>query len=231
MPTMHQPTSPTATPAMSRKACIAYLQAHGAYSGHSRDSHPQLQALVAELQAERAPADANRNQAAADADAEPTGSKPTAADAQAHVAAKGRAERLALAKAEQATLAAWAADGSKPPQPPTPNLDAINAEANGPRTATGGKAKPLTTRAAGTPRADHMPRYAEAMAAKKARQRTVGKPTQEALEAYVAKVLADQPDASRNQALEIAYWLDGMSVSRTRWNAAWDAAVAARKAA
>lgn len=46
----------------------------------------------------------------------------------AQAAATNRAERLALAKAEHATLQAWIKDGEKPPRPATPNLDAVNAE-------------------------------------------------------------------------------------------------------
>lgn len=55
--------------------------------------------------------------------------------------AADRAERLRLAKQEHKTLQAWVKSGEKPPRPATPNLDALEAESNGPRTATGGKPK------------------------------------------------------------------------------------------
>lgn len=45
-------------------------------------------------------------------------------------AADDPAERSRLAKIEHKVLAAWAKDGSKPPRPATPNLDAVHAESS-----------------------------------------------------------------------------------------------------
>lgn len=81
---------------MSRDACVRYLQTHGIYSGHSRDSIDQLRQLVADHQA---PA----------AELRPDGP-----------------ERVAAAKAEHKALQAWIKDGENPPRPATPNLDALN---------------------------------------------------------------------------------------------------------
>lgn len=53
-------------------------------------------------------------------------------------------ERVRLAKAEHVALQAWIKDGSKPPKPHTPNLDAVNAD----HAARGGQ--PRTGRIAAT---------------------------------------------------------------------------------
>lgn len=52
----------------------------------------------------------------------------------APVASTDRVERLALAKAEKAALDAWATGGRKGAAPATPNLDAIGAQPQGPKT-------------------------------------------------------------------------------------------------
>lgn len=205
---------------------------------------------------------------AAQADPEPTGSRPTAAEAAAHRDAKAAKEqalvgpepktkanlhdrvrdvptdnpdaaadpdprqRAELAKAEWKALQAWAKAGEQPPRPATPNLDALNAEYAAGVTAEQRRRQPkgaTTTRT--TTRTHRDARYTEALTAKKAGGRGAGKAVTDAeLDAYVAKVLAADPDAVRNEQLEVAYWLERFAISRPRWNAAWERATAARTA-
>lgn len=115
---------------LSREACVTYLQTHGIYSGHSRDSIDQLRELVNRhrnteptnigvhddtdaVKAEQAKADHDRvkDVPTDDPDAQPEADP---------------IKRLAAAKAEHAKLKAWIASGEKPPRPATPNLDALN---------------------------------------------------------------------------------------------------------
>lgn len=138
-----------------------------------------------------------------------------------------------LARVEWKALQAWAKAGENPPRPATPNLDALNAEYAAGVTATErrqqAKANGTTTRT--TTRTHRDARYAEALAAKKAGARGKGKAVTDAeLDAYVAKLLAADPEAVRNEQLEVAYWLEQFAISRPRWNAAWDRATAARSA-
>ncbi len=125
-------------------------------------------------------------------------------------------ERLQLAKAEHAILQAWIAKGEKPPRPATPNLDAINAEH-----AAGG-VKTRTRTVSARPAASG--RYAEALAAKKAASNKRGpgaKASAEALSALAGELSAE--GLTQAQALEVAYWVNRLAVSRNKWAAAWAA--------
>lgn len=272
---------------MSRKACVLYMQNAGIYSGHSRDGLPELQALVAEHQrqrasatlaanthrdardqreanlaagigavlaganpeavadamvadaAEREQADADRNQAAADADAARELAEVQGTDAEPRdpacadlLPADHAGERLALAQAEWAQLKAWRVSDlvGRGPRPCTPNLDAVNAEHNGHRgavpTADGSPAPRAARSGTPTPRANHTARYTQALAVKAANpKRGAGtKVTDAELAAYVATVREQHPGAVRNQELEVAYYVAGLAVTRARWAAAWQAA-------
>lgn len=84
-----------------------------------------------------------------------------------------------------------------------------------------------TPKAKGTPqpRATWMPRYADALAEKK-RQEARGagrKVTDAELADYMRAELAAYPEAPCGQLLEIAYYLDGLALSRPRWNKVWNA--------
>lgn len=161
-------------------------------------------------------------------DPEPVGSKPTGAEIDAHRASKDRVERTALAKAEAKALQAWEKGGQQGDRPATPNLDAVQAQyANG--GAKAAKAEPTARGRRGPSYAS--PEYAKAMEAKKAGKRGAGrKVTDDELADHVRKVRATHPDWQRNEALEIAYWLDGLALTRARWNQAWEATEAAAKA-
>lgn len=137
-------------------------------------------------------------------------------------AAANRTERLALAKAEHATLQAWIKDGEKPPRPATPNLDAVNAE----HAAGGPKAKG-TTRAPRTT-AQLPALYAEAKAVQKAANDKRG-PGERVSAEQLAAVAAElrQQGLTQAQALEVAYWLRKLAVSRGTWAKAWEATSAA----
>ncbi len=125
-------------------------------------------------------------------------------------------ERLQLAKAEHAILQAWIAKGEKPPRPATPNLDAINAE----HAAGGTKVRTRVSQ----PRPAASGRYAEALAAKKAASNKRGpgaKASAEALSALAGELSAE--GLTQAQALEVAYWVNRLAVSRGKWAAAWAA--------
>lgn len=143
-------------------------------------------------------------------------------EAAAQAAAANRAERLALAKTEHATLQAWIKDGEKPPRPATPNLDAMNAE----HAAGGPKAKG-TTRAPRTT-AQLPALYAEAKAVQKAANDKRG-PGERVSAEQLAAVAAElrQQGLTQAQALEVAYWLRKLAVSRGTWAKAWEATSAA----
>lgn len=57
-------TSAAVTDTWGRRACVQYLQTHGAYSGHSRDGLPQLRTLCAELLARPEPVEPTGTSAA-----------------------------------------------------------------------------------------------------------------------------------------------------------------------
>lgn len=200
----------------TRTECITYLQAHGAYSGHSRDSVEQLREAV------RHHRSTSSTPEAPNPEAEPV--VPPQPDATPDVPAEPEADRqarLKAAKAEHKLLQQWIADGSNPPRPPTPNLDALEAEANGSKPKA--KAKATSARSA---RTHGHPRYAEAIAAKKAKART-GRGnacTDDQLRIVIDAERAQHPEASRTECMEVAYWLGGLAFSRARWNAAWEAA-------
>lgn len=179
-------TTDTLPSQMTRPQLVAYLQEAGAYAGHSRDSKDQLVAAAQAVRYADQP--------------EPTG-KPTAAQATAHTTAKAAkeaqllaaaevaasddpTERLALAKAEHTMLKAWVNDGSRPPRPATPNLDAVNADYE----ARGGK--PRTTKrttSSGAPKVEQArPKVGAGIAVLELRNAGHG--------ATIAKALADAVD-------------------------------------
>jgi hypothetical protein len=115
---------------LTRTAAIQYLQTHGIYSGHSRDSVEQLRQLVAEHRAG-------------------TTSAPTPeAEAGPELLPDGP-ERVAAAKAEHKVLQAWIKDGEQPPRPATPNLDAMNADYAAGKTAADRRREAKGTKAKG----------------------------------------------------------------------------------
>lgn len=95
----------TKTTEPTRDACVTYLQTHGIYSGHSRDSIDQLRALVAGHKGDAA--------------------KPVVVVHDTELLPEGP-ERVAAAKSEHKALQAWIKNGEHPPRPATPNLDALN---------------------------------------------------------------------------------------------------------
>jgi hypothetical protein len=130
---------------LTRTAAIQYLQTHGIYSGHSRDSVEQLRQLVAEHKAgPKAPAmtdpltDAEKAQLAK-LDAEAAGPELL----------PDGPERVAAAKAEHKVLQAWIKDGEQPPRPATPNLDAMNADYAAGKTAADRRREAKGTKAKG----------------------------------------------------------------------------------
>lgn len=148
------------------------------------------------------------------ATAEPEAPAPSTDGPQAST---DRMERLQLAKTEAKALKSWEADGSQGERPSTVNLDAVSAKA--PTTKAGSAAKPVgrtSSRSA---------EYQAAMQKKAAGKRGRGtKLTDEALAAHVATMRQAHPEYERNEGLEIAYWLDGLAVTRDRWATAWAAA-------
>jgi hypothetical protein len=213
---MNQPTATIRPAEATRPELIEFLKAHDAYTGHSRDSVDQLRDVAREVLY------------GAEATPEPEPTPEPEAEPQP---ADDPKERVRLAKAEHKVLQAWIKKGEKPPRPATPNLDAVNAEYKAGVTAKERRqaAKGSTTRT--TTRSHRNPRYAEAMAAKKAGPRGAGtKVSDDELDAYVAKVLQADPEAERNEELEVAYWLEKLAMSRPRWVAAWERVTAQRSA-
>jgi hypothetical protein len=115
---------------LTRTAAIQYLQTHGIYSGHSRDSVEQLRQLVAE---HRAGTSTPAPEAPAGPELLPDGP-----------------ERVAAAKAEHKLLQAWIKDGEQPPRPATPNLDAMNADYAAGKTAADRRREAKGTKAKGS---------------------------------------------------------------------------------
>lgn len=99
---------------LTRDACVLYLQAHGVYGGHSRDSVQELRRVVAAYQADYAEREAEAS--------------ARLHDTELVVLHPSGPDRVAAAKAEHKALQAWTKDGENPPRPATPNLDALNAE-------------------------------------------------------------------------------------------------------
>lgn len=227
---------------MTRSECVTWLQTHGAYTGHSRDSVAELrEAVTAERKRQDAKAAglAVRQQGPTEGEAKVSKAVAKAAGklaadivaADPAAVAKAKAprapkaepeastnvvERIALAKAEHATLKAWAADGSKPPRPATPNLDAIEAEHSGAKPRTKG----VKVR---EPKADTNPRYTEAKARMAAADRFVAttKWDDEQFMAYLRQVRAERPDTSMLAEYEIVRWMEGVAMSKNRFITAW----------
>jgi hypothetical protein len=221
-----------------RPELIAYLKAVDAYTGHSRDGLPELRdhalATFRRLRYANRPAEAGNLEVPSDderlADQRPVPEQapapvpnpdtdPAWADAvakadEAPVASDDRMERLTLAKAEHVALQAWVAGGKVGDRPATVNLDAMNADyaagTRSTRKASKGKGRQVA------------PRRAEANAIAAKGKRGAGRRVTDAeLNLYVATVQAEHPQATRNDELEYAYWVQGLAVTRSRWNAAW----------
>lgn len=72
-------------------------------------------------------------------------------------------------------------------------------------------------------------RYAEAISEKRKGGRGKGrKVTDEELAHFIQETLIQHPDTTPTVELEIAYWVEHLSISRPRWNAAWEKASAGR---
>lgn len=123
----------TKTTEPTRDACVTYLQTHGIYSGHSRDSIDQLRTLVRVHKSESAkparkgpsPADVAQGVAALEAELKANAKAIGDALDGSFLFPEGP-DRVAAAKTEHKLLQAWIKDGEKPPRPATPNLDALN---------------------------------------------------------------------------------------------------------
>ena len=129
-------------------------------------------------------------------------------------ASDDRMERLTLAKAEHQALQAWVAGGKDGERPATPNLDAMNDDY-----AAGTRSTRKAGKGAGRQVA---PRRAEANAIAAKGKRGAGRRVTDAeLNLHIATVMAEHPEATRNDELEYAYWVAGLAVTRSRWGAAW----------
>lgn len=227
----------------TRPQLIDYLKANNAYTGHSRDGLPALRAhalatarvidatVAAEAGATDAEVTATLVPSTREVPEQPHAPVPDPADwapsdpeqaehdailAEPYTgeASDDRMERLTLAKAEHQALQAWIAGGKEGDRPATANLDAMNADyAAGTR----------TTRKAGKGKGRQVaPRRAEANAIAAKGKRGAGRRVTDAeLNLYVATVQAEHPQATRNDELEYAYWVEGLAVTRARWNTAW----------
>lgn len=203
---------------LSRTECVAYLQGHGLYTGMSRASLESLRATV----------DGHRRGMASGIPADPAAvpDVPPVPEATPDVppASTDRLERQRLAKAEHAAHKAWRENGQVGPKPPSPNLDAINAKA--PTAKPGSAKQPATTRRPAEPKAKPEI-YVQALAAKKAGNRgKATKVTDVELDTQISQLRKNHPDLTREQALEVAYWVLKLALSRGRWNTAWERATA-----
>lgn len=129
-----------------------------------------------------------------------------------------------LAAAEHRALTAWIKDGKQGDRPDTTNLDRLNAAHAAGRPRSG--RKPSGSK---TPKRVTSERRAKANALKAAAKNKRGagtKISEDDLVAYVRKVRADHPTSSREDELEVAYWVEQLAVSRQRFYAAWEAASA-----
>jgi hypothetical protein len=122
-------------------------------------------------------------------------------------------ELYGLAKSDHA--AAKAAKKAGTPIPATPDLDELN------RRHAAGEKRGNGKKAPKTPRVKD-PRYVQADEAKATGDRgETRKLTEAELDAYVAKVRKANPTASAAGELKVARHVEGLSVSLSRWNAAW----------
>jgi hypothetical protein len=121
-----------------------------------------------------------------------------------------------LAKAEWNAVKAWRANGSKGEQPPTPNLDAMNAahEAGKPRKKAKKSKGTSRTKSVLTP---------EVKKARESGKRGAGtKLTDEELVAYIRRQREAYPAESLTTLHEYSWWVDGNAHGLKRWTAAWD---------
>lgn len=129
-----------------------------------------------------------------------------------------------LAAAEHRALTAWIKGGKQGDRPDTTNLDRLNAAHAAGRPRSG--RKPSGSKA---PKRVTSERRAKANALKAAANNKRGagtKISEDELVAYVRKVRADHPTSSREDELEVAYWVEQLAVSRQRFYNAWAAASA-----
>lgn len=182
------------------------------------------------------------DEALADADPEPTGARPTGAEADAHRDAKAAAEADLLAgaelasipqdelvkraKAEHAKAAAAKKAGRK--LPATPHADELERRSSAPRPAQ----KAASRTASARPRSTNQRYLASQERARSGEKRGAGVPISEPdLEAFIAAERAADPGLTRNQCEQISYWIGGYAVGIARFNKAWDRVVAAASAA
>jgi hypothetical protein len=127
-----------------------------------------------------------------------------------------QAELVAKAKADhKAVQAARKAGTPNSALPATPYLDELN------RRHAAGEKRGNGKKAPKTPRVKD-PRYVQADEAKATGDRgETRKLTEAELDAYVAKVRKANPTASAAGELKVARHVEGLSVSLSRWNAAW----------
>ncbi len=121
---------------------------------------------------------------------------------------------------EWKAVKAWREAGRVGDAPSTKNLDALNAAhaAGAPRSGRKAAGKKATT---GKGRTTHA-RRAEANAIKAQGKRGPGRKVTDAeLAEYISKVKAAGHGTTGNDELEYAYWVEGLALTRVRWNAAW----------
>jgi hypothetical protein len=134
--------------------------------------------------------------------------------------------RIAAAKVESKILGHWQRSprATRGPEPAHPNLDAIEAEADGQHTPTGAKATAngMAQRATrvGSERAALVNDTRKAAKNHRGPGRRL---TFDELVAYVRQTRLDHPSESRHQGQEYAYWIDKIALSKTTWDKAWAA--------
>jgi hypothetical protein len=173
----------------------------------------------------------------ADVPAEPRPPMPSEADVLAvesvpaeFAVATDPMERIQLAKSEWKALAAWWAEGGKPPRPAAPNLEALHAEANHapgakPRARKASAARP--DGAAPRTRASITGIYRQAVDRKRQGPRGPGiKVTDDEYRAHLVTLNAEHPGLTGVQAQEVAHWVLGLAVSKGRTLKLWEEVVA-----
>jgi hypothetical protein len=212
----------------NRKALVELARYFEVYDGNSRALKEQLAPLVADaywaVRTPSLPEQADATLASIDA---------VLAEVDANLAPD-----LAEVEAELAPVQGPAApEAPEVPELVLPSLvdlvnqgmgaqEAINALRKLQQGGTKAKAAPKA-------RAAWMPGYAEALAAKKAKARPDAYPvklTEAERVAYIQGVLADYPDADMGQAMEVAAWLEGQTMTRTTWARCWALATGAQPA-
>jgi hypothetical protein len=139
-----------------------------------------------------------------------------------------RVKRAAAAKGEARALGLWqrSPKATRGPEPPHPNLDAIDAQADtAERTTTGARAGNGATRPTRRPTSERQAAVRTAKAAARDAHHRVGDvrtPSDDEIKAYMRRERAAHPDESKSFLYEYAYFVDLLNIRYTRqWNAFW----------